>query len=55
MPTSVIIAFIGVNTNDTVEFCFVVFCGVSARLANNVAAARTAEDVTVALEGLVEF
>jgi hypothetical protein len=39
MPTSATIAFTGVNTNVTVEFCFVEFCAISARLANNVAAA----------------
>jgi hypothetical protein len=55
MPTSVTIAFIGVNTSITDEFCFVGFCGVSARLANNVAAAWTAEDVAVAFDELVEF
>ena len=39
MPTLVTIAFTGVNTNVTVEFCFVTFCEISARLANNEAAA----------------
>lgn len=50
-----IIAFIGVNTIVTVEFCFVEFDGVFCRLASTVAAACTAEEVDVVFDELVEF